>query len=206
MVRLLLDHRVDPNIKLKNHWSPLHLASANGHLKIAELLVQHGANVDVSNDRQETPLYQAVTKGNARITRLLIDRGATVYAADRNGCTLLHAASLRGHLGVVKLLLLRGVDVDVLNKAGRSAAELASENGQAEVAKFISEYKANENTRNKLRSMTFDTAEFGADDDGKDEANVSLHDAAEEGKTDVVKPLLERGWISTSVMQATRLR
>jgi ankyrin repeat protein len=39
-----------------------------------------------------------------------------------------------------------------------------------------------------------DTVEYGADDDGrKDEANVSLHAAAEEGNIDTVKSLLERG-------------
>jgi ankyrin repeat protein len=73
----------------------------------------------------------------------------------------------RRELGVVKLLLRWDADVDELNKAGRSAAELASENGQATVAKFISEYKTNANTRNKLRSTTLDTVEYGADDDGE---------------------------------------
>jgi len=105
----------------------------------------------------------------------------------------LHAASRRGHLGVVKLLLRRGADVDMLNKAGRTAAELASENGQAEVAKFIPEYKANADTRNKLQFTTLDTVEDGVDEDGKDEAKVSLHAAAEEGNIDTLKSLLERG-------------
>ena len=116
-----------------------------------------------------------------------------MHTADNNGLTVLHAASRLGHLGVVKLLLRRGADIDVLDKAGRSAAELASENGQAEVAKFISEYKANANTRNKLRSTSLESIEFGADDDGRDEANDSLHAAAEEGKIDRVKSLLEQG-------------
>jgi ankyrin repeat protein len=115
-----------------------------------------------------------------------------VHTADSNGWSLLHAASRNGHLGVVKLLLRRGADVDVLNTAGRSAAEFASENGQAEVAKFISEYKANPNTQNKLRSTTLDTGEYGADDYGRDEAKVSLHAAAEEGNVNTLKSLLER--------------
>ena len=90
-------------------------------------------------------------------------------------------------------MLRRGADVNTLNKAGTSAAELASENGQAEVAKFISEYKANTNTRNKLRSTTLDTVACGADDDGKDEAKVLLHDAADEGNINTIKSLLQRG-------------
>jgi ankyrin repeat protein len=116
-----------------------------------------------------------------------------VHTADSSGWTILHAASRRGHLGVVKLLLRQGADVDVLNKAGRSAAELASENGQAEVVNFISEYKSNANTRNKLQSTTLDTVEYGVDDDGKDETKDSLHVAAEERDIDTLKSLLERG-------------
>jgi ankyrin repeat protein len=99
---------------------------------------------------------------------------------------------VKGHLDVVKLLLRRDAVVDVLNKAGRSAAELASENDQAEVAKFIFEYKTNANTRIKLLSTTLDTVEYGADDDGKEEAKVLLHAAAEEGNMETLKSLLER--------------
>jgi len=90
-------------------------------------------------------------------------------------------------------LLRRGADVVVLNKAGRSAAELASKNGHADVAKFISEYKTIATSGNKVRSATMDTVEYDADDDGKDEAKVSLHAAAEEGNIDTLKSLLERG-------------
>jgi ankyrin repeat protein len=157
------------------------------------LLVRRGASIDVSNDKQETPLYRAVTNGNATITRLLIDHGATVQTADSNGWSLLQAASRHGHIGLVKLLLLRGADVDLLNKAGRSPSELASENGQIEVAKLISEYKADEHTRNKLRSITLDTVECNTDRDGGDEAKVLLKAAAEEGDIDTVKMLFEQG-------------
>ena len=37
-----------------------------------------------------------------------------------------------------------------INLANRTVAELALKNDQAEVVKFISEYKANSNNRNKL--------------------------------------------------------
>ena len=69
---------------------------------------------------------------------------------------------------------------------------------------FISGYKENANTKNKLLSTTLDTGECGADDDGKDEVNVSLHDAAEEGNIDTVKSLSNGKRISTPAMQVTR--
>jgi ankyrin repeat protein len=83
MARLLLDHGVDPNIKRNDLWSSLHLASANGQLKVAGLLVQRGASVDVSNDKQETPLYRAVMNRNTVIDRLLIDHGATALCGQQ---------------------------------------------------------------------------------------------------------------------------
>jgi ankyrin repeat protein len=157
------------------------------------LLVQRGASVDVFTEKQETPLYHAAMNGKVAIAHLLIDHGANLHSADSNGCTLLHAASQGGHLEVVKLLLRRGADVDVLDKANKTAAEMASENGQAEVAKLIVEYKADANIRNKIRSTTLDTAEYGANEDGKDEGKGSLHAAAEEGNIDIMKSLLGRG-------------
>jgi ankyrin repeat protein len=47
MTRLLLDRGVDPNVKRNDLWSPLHLVSTNGYLKVAELLDQRGARIDV---------------------------------------------------------------------------------------------------------------------------------------------------------------
>ena len=74
--------------------------------------------------------------------------------------------------------------------------ELAFENGQAEVAKFISEYKADENTRNnKSHSTTPVKVEHGTDDDGENNAkdSESLLAAAEEGNIDTLRSLLEQG-------------
>jgi hypothetical protein len=45
----------------------------------------------------------------------------------------------------------------MLNKANKIAAELASENGQARIVKFIAEYKADGNGRNKVRLTALDT-------------------------------------------------
>ena len=93
----------------------------------------------------------------------------------------------------MKLLLKRGADVNVLNKANETADKLASENGQAKVARLIAEYKADADIRNKICSATLDTAQYGADEDRRDEGKASLHITAEEGETDVVKSLLEQG-------------
>ncbi|KAN0113754.1 Ankyrin repeat-containing domain protein [Russula decolorans] len=47
--------------------------------------------------------------------------------------------------------------------------------------------------RNKIRSNTLDTAQWGVDEDAQDESKTSFHATTEGGKIDVVKSLLERG-------------
>ena len=45
----------------ENQWdihSPLHLAAANGHMTVVELLVTHNAPVDCRDEFQRTPLHR----------------------------------------------------------------------------------------------------------------------------------------------------
>jgi hypothetical protein len=50
------DHLTDSSPVYEVFDTPLHLASANGHLIVAELLIQCGADVNTRNQNQETPL------------------------------------------------------------------------------------------------------------------------------------------------------
>jgi ankyrin repeat protein len=160
---------------------------------VAKLLVLRGAIIDTFDDEQQTPLGQAARHGNLEIARLLIDHGANLHTTDSNGWTPLHLASKQGHLDVVTLLLRRGGDVDGLDKINKTATELALENDNGEIASFLVEYKTRLDVRNKVRSATLDTAQYGTDEYGKDEARASLHDASKDGKLDVVKSLLDQG-------------
>jgi hypothetical protein len=78
------------------------------------------------------------------------------------------------------------------------AANLASENVHADISKLIAENKVDANIQNMVCSTTFDAAQYGADDDEKDEVKSSLHVAAKEGSMDGLKSLLEREQMSTS--------
>jgi len=46
IVRLLIDSSANVNTSDGEGWSPLHIASRNGHRDIAELLLESGASLD----------------------------------------------------------------------------------------------------------------------------------------------------------------
>ena len=76
-----------------------------------------------------------------------------------------------------KLLFRRAADVNVVNKANKTAAQLASENAKSpktEVARLMAEYNADANSRNEIRPITLDAAQYGADGDGKEPQHRAL--------------------------------
>jgi hypothetical protein len=62
----------------------------------------------------------------------------------------------------------------VLDKPNQTAANLASENVHADITKLIAENKVYVNIQNQVCSTTFDAAQYGADDDEKDEVEVNI--------------------------------
>ena len=81
IVRLLLAHGTDPNIRPRTRHSstPLHEASrvsSRGLLDIAQLLLSYGATVDVKNNKGQTPFQLAESARHDELTKLLLEHGA----------------------------------------------------------------------------------------------------------------------------------
>ena len=80
VVRRLLEHRADTNIRDLSHSTPLHQASSSGSLEVTRLLLSYGANVDEKDGQGMTPLQVASSKGYDEITKLLLEHGAVPQA------------------------------------------------------------------------------------------------------------------------------
>ena len=62
------------NMEGPNLDTPLHTASAAGHLTLTKLLVERGANIDSTNWNNATPLLHACSNDRSEVAKFLIER------------------------------------------------------------------------------------------------------------------------------------
>ena len=86
MLQLLLECHADPNVRMLNDYTPLHIAAQENKLLAAKELILAGANVDAETriDDYFTPAMEASSRGHTEMLRLLLNAGAD--AAQRNRC------------------------------------------------------------------------------------------------------------------------
>jgi hypothetical protein len=63
----------------------LHLAAANGHLSVVDVLLSHGADPSKQNDLGQTPLFCASAHGEAEVVGHLIAGGADIRRLSCDG-------------------------------------------------------------------------------------------------------------------------
>ncbi|XP_014370975.2 uncharacterized protein LOC106720736 [Papilio machaon] len=66
----------DPSAKDNAGFTPLHVAAARGHVRIARLLLQYGANVSAAAQGGIRPLHEASENCHVEVIRLLLSYGA----------------------------------------------------------------------------------------------------------------------------------
>jgi len=174
VAQLLVMRGADVHALSADKWTPLHLASQEGHLDVGKwLLNDRGVDVDPRQAKGWTPLHMAMPNGRLEIARILLEHDAKVNAQDHDGRAPLHYASWKGHLDVVRLLLGRGADARICDNSGSPPLYFAVTSRQLDVARILLEHKAEDNAR---------------DDFGR----TFLHCASAQGHDDVVRFFLDR--------------
>ena len=76
IVRRLLEHGADPNLRDNDHSTALHEASASELLDVARLLLRYGGNVDAKDGKGRSPFQVAASEGHREMTKLLLEHSA----------------------------------------------------------------------------------------------------------------------------------
>ena len=92
-------------------FTPLIVASQQGHLDVVLLALGMGANVEAVTEQGWRALHVASEQGHAEVARTLLDHEATIEATTLQKETALHWAAEEGRMDVVRLLLDRGANV-----------------------------------------------------------------------------------------------
>ena len=71
IVKMLLEHRADPNVREQGGYSPLHAAAQNGDEGMIRTLLYGGADLNVKSNDGKTPLDLATEAGHAKAVVLL---------------------------------------------------------------------------------------------------------------------------------------
>lgn len=121
-------------------YTPLILASYNGHADATCLLLDLGAAVDQRDiGRGNTALMGTAFKGYVAIADFLLQNGADPNARNEAGQTALMMAALFGQTAIVDRLLECGADPQASDVAGNNAFTLAQTQGNTSMVTRLAE-------------------------------------------------------------------
>ncbi|MCH4093158.1 MAG: ankyrin repeat domain-containing protein [Acetobacter peroxydans] len=134
-----LDAGMEADLRSDKGYTPLILATYNGHLEAARVLLAHGADVNAQDEKGATALAGVAFKGDLALARLLLEAGAGVDVANAVGRTPLMFAVMFGREDMVRLLLAAGADPYRRDGEGLNAIELAHRQGGAALAQVLAQ-------------------------------------------------------------------
>ena len=149
IVRVLMEHGVDVNLRDDEGMSLLHLAAQIGDPEAVSLLMSRGTDVDSGHSSM---LFMALNSGNLAETRLLLDHGVDANARDEKLSTALHISSDNGYFDLVRLLLQYGADVNPRDNHDSTPLHLASAKGHSRVVSLLMNYGADMNASDNTNS------------------------------------------------------
>ncbi|WP_341817238.1 ankyrin repeat domain-containing protein [Wolbachia endosymbiont (group A) of Agelastica alni] len=162
--------------KKKNEYGFLFNAIQNDDLNRVRGLLNEGANIESRDERDRTPLQYACWIGKLEIAKFLFDKGADIETRDSVYDTPLHDITYdtprEGFKdidlkGITEFLLDRGADVNAKDKHGQTTLEAAKARNKLDMVKLLEGISIN---------------------------HTPLHYAAREGKLELIKFLLNKGF------------
>ena len=185
VVRHLLRHGVDVNVRNTENSTSLVFASWQGHCDVVQCLLDHDADLELRDQWQNSPLTLAACYRHVDVVRLLLEHNADVNSQNQDGYTPLHNTMrndrfIADRSQIVRLLLKNGANANARDEYRRTPLHLASQ-------------------RPDLLDILRIILEHGADLDVEDEGGKTpLQLSLEQGHSEVTRLLSE--YVTTKPM------
>ena len=105
VVRVLCQHRADPNRANNDGWRPLHAAGSKGHASTVATLLDNGADVNALSKEGHTAAFYAASAGSLATVRLLAARGADLELSAPGCWRPVHIAAFKKDEPLLRYLL-----------------------------------------------------------------------------------------------------
>ncbi|MFC1762992.1 ankyrin repeat domain-containing protein [Planctomycetota bacterium] len=198
-VKQLIAEGTDVNTEYQWGETALHVAAANSHEEIAELLIANGANID-ANKPDYTPLTWAVWNDDVDMTKILVTHGANVNYKKANDIpAFFYCFLIDGGVELAELFVSHGAKLDMKDNGGCTVFQHSVGAGRQDLVEYF--------LGKGFKAPAFHLAAFrgdldlvknfideGMDVDTKDEYGwTPLYWACSAGQEAVGKYLLDKG-------------
>ena len=172
-------------------WSPLFTAVQTGNVEMAKILLENGANKNLRGNVGRTLLHIAVNRNNIGMVKILIENGLNVNACDSYGSTPL-ASAVMGNREIAMVLKNNGAKglERLSSEEAKKVLEAIGKDDSEKVSDIIKNTPKLINLRGFL-DLTIQDGEITRQ--YKSRNATPLLAASIEGKTNIVKLLLENG-------------
>lgn len=138
-VAFLLQKGCNPNKKVLDRTSPLHIAAMKGYYGIVVHLLEYGININDRDWQNFTPLHLTALYGRTEVCRKLLENEANTDLTDSDNNLPIHLACQNGHFDVVKLLTEREctTSINYQNCDGITPLMLAIQNKNLQCVKYL---------------------------------------------------------------------
>jgi len=149
----------------KHNVSPMMVAAANGHARIAAELCWRGANDqrDAQNAWGETAVFAAAQGGHAHVITEFMPYFVDVDCPDDNGQTPLIAAAKNRHIQAAGVLIEACAMVNVQDKKGYTALMHAVENRDEGMTRLLLAEHPKLDLKNNVEKTVLDIAPHGSE-------------------------------------------
>ncbi len=149
--KLLLDHKIDLNIKNDNEDTPLHTAIKRGNKAATRALIKAGANLSIKNKFGQTVFHLAAISPAANLLELLLthiqegndSNRNMLEAQDMDGNTPLHLSLTSNKVRNYQALIQKGVSFTLCNQNGKKP--INSSLGQKTIRSLLNMALSSEN-------------------------------------------------------------